>query len=301
MNPDLNREIDQENIVLPDNYIAMANSSIAMLDMVMPGVSSYCVRGNLSAFDTVDLNLALALELYGSELTDLLIHQEFAEVHKLHARNVEVNLARHQGLQQLEVQNLGLTVIRPEMYQQWQAVQNLLEEQGAQIEISRDIQIDFNTYWGLYNHGLTIPEAWLDFPTRTLLYTQNMCRLVVGSLPNNSESNLTDIMINDLKGKRGQPQKGTIRGDIVLSEMEILGIIGDTEPSKELLFCLDPISAYRKIISNELPSDGEHNDYNYPFVYYAAAGVHIPERHEIVRDLGLLCTIEEVDSLIHRQ
>jgi hypothetical protein len=49
-----------------------------------------------------------------------------------------------------------------------------------------------------------------------------------------------------------------------------------------------------------IPSDDMHNEVDIPLLFYAGQAVHAPNDEEVLRDLAILCTNDEIDGIIDR-
>lgn len=237
-------------------------------------------KRELTKEDSLEANKVLSELLYPTEVINLLKNGCFSDVTALSLKNTyEITSNVPNNITQLIMKGAGLILVRPEMVHAYKLVEGFLSERGFEIKASIEKKIDFNHYWAIYNDGLINPNSFLDFPTRTLIYTSGYCRLIIFTDPKNRyRSNMMDEFCRLFKGKEGVIQEGTIRGDIVLKELIKIGV-GDSL-NKDLEFALDPIGIYRHIVDADIPSDGIHNRRDYPFLHYVGAGVHIPDSDE---------------------
>ncbi len=234
----------------------------------------------LTKEESLEANEILSKILYPNGLADLLRGGCFSDVTALSLKNIKAITSNRSDIIDSIIKNgAGLILIRPEMLHAHKLVERFLTERRFKVEISLEKKIDFNSYWAIYNDGLINPDSFLDFPTRTLIYTSGHCRLIIFTDPKNRYgSKMMDDFCRLFKGEEGVIKEGTIRGEIVLRELLRVGV-GDRS-KKDLEFILDPIGMYRHIVDANIPSDGIHNKCDHPFLHYAGAGVHIPDSGE---------------------
>lgn len=255
------------------------------------------LTNSLSTTETVDANEALADELYGSTIASLLREGAYGTVLSMRDEITESTLLPIEVLDGIDMDKVGLIVVRPELYSNASVCRDLLVSAGFNIITDRDAEITFAQYLSLYPHGLAIPESHYDFPTRTLNYINRTSRLIVFSKQAGSEDNraATTIASVDHKGTQGTFRKDTLRGHIALKSLDLY--FDDHKAIDEASIALDPLAAYQKLVSGEIASNGIHNSVEKPPLFYAAQGVHVPDRDEIDRDIRVLCTLEDIEII----
>ena len=67
--------------------------------------------------------------------------------------------------------------------------------------------------------------------------------------------------------------------------------------TKEANIALDPIGAYRMLARGKIDSDRCHEIADNPLLFYSAQAVHIPNRYEINKDLGILCDEQDLEEI----
>lgn len=256
------------------------------------------LANSLSTTETVDANEALADELYGYTIANLLREGAYDTVLSLRDEITESTLLPIEVLDGINMDRVGLIVVRPELYSNASVCRNLLTDAGFNIIIDRNVEITFAQYLSLYPHGLAIPESHYDFPTRSLNYINKTSQLIVFAKQTDSDDNraATTIASVEYKGTQGTFRKNTLRGHIALKSLE--GYFDDHKTIDEASIALDPLAAYQKLVSGEIASNGIHNSVEKPPLFYAAQGVHVPDRDEIDRDIRVLCTLEDIEIII---
>lgn len=249
-------------------------------------------KRELSREDSLEANKVLSEVLYPNGIADLLKSGRFSDITNFSSKNIYEITSKTSDDTRLIAKSAGLILVRPEMLHAYKLIERFLLLKEFEIDASLEKKVDFNHYWAIYNNGLIDPNSFLDFPTRTLVYTNGLCRLIVFTDPKKRYGiNMMDEFCRLFKGKPGKTQRGTIRGDIVLKELLKVGV-GD-RLNKDLEFALDPIGMYRHIVDGNIPSDGVHNVCDYPFLHYTGAGVHIPNRAEALLNFEVLLDGQE--------
>lgn len=250
----------------------------------------------------IEANHELAEFLYGPEIAKLVRDHKFQRLNELHHSNLETVTAPEQLLEDVDLDELGVIVVRPEIVEAVEQCVDLIERNGLHIIYDKPLEINFEQYWGLYHHGLSDPDSYNDFPTRTLNYAGKSCHLLVLGRESDERSGalpLSDVITRDLKGEQGTYTPHTLRGDIAFTALKAcidpsspLKMIGDAN------IALDPIGAYRHLVRGNIPSDRAHTKAQSPLLFYAGQGAHIPNSTEIDQDLRILCTQAEIESLL---
>lgn len=105
------------------------------------------------------------------------------------------------------------------------------------------------------------------------------------------------IIINTgFKGKHGIYTPNTLRWDIAFNELKKY-LVSQNEFTKEANIALDPIGAYRMLARGKIDSDRCHEIADNPLLFYSAQAVHIPNRYEINKDLGILCDEQDLEEI----
>lgn len=79
----------------------------------------------------------------------------------------------------------------------------------------------------------------------------------------------------------------------------IIGYITPNEKYNNYIakLALDPIGAYRMLVRRKIDSDRCHEIADNPLLFYSAQAVHIPNRYEINKDLGVLCDEQDLEEI----
>ncbi len=175
-------------------------------------------------------------------------------------------------------QGIVPVLVRPEMFYKYRDVELFLESRRFEVVAKFFGSINLLQYMVLYEHAFEDPLrephvrrrafGYMNKPVCLLLVRRRFC----------SFSETADFLVGKLKGCAGIYEKGTIRGDLIFQEVS--RIIEEGCP--EELFALDPLmeyeyddgSLYRKKIESKLHAN--------------IHGVHIPEAHEVRKDLAVL-------------
>jgi len=166
-------------------------------------------------------------------------------------------------------------LIRPEMLYLQLAIERLLVSHNLEIVARIRTSLTFQQYWVLYEHvyGNRIKEMHVH--RRAFGYLNRPCILLLLRRDEFDAQRLSEYLINRVKGDAGFYESSTLRGDVIFAEVSrILA-----EEDKQTLFALDPLmqyvhndnSIYRSGIASTLHANLQ--------------GVHIPEPHEVLKDL----------------
>lgn len=177
--------------------------------------------------------------------------------------------------------NLGLILIRPEMYHMTPNIIEFLEKHSFSIQYAKDLKIDARTYWEIYSDAITNHGAKFIMPTRTIIYLNSLCKLLIVHSP--KYPNTSDTLVAKLKGNAGIYQPDTLRGDIILNEALRLNF--DVLTNKTIQMAVDPLGVLHKYI----PRDKR--------LQYNAVSIHIPNSKELYGDLTLLLNKKELRNL----
>ncbi len=180
-------------------------------------------------------------------------------------------------------------LIRPEMYHIRFDIIDYLISQGCFIFGEYEKRINFGQYWILYEHvfGDTVKE--MHVRRRMFGYLHKPAYLILVGIDTNSNSmQNADLMVRNFKGRAGFFQANTLCGDVIFREVSnILSRNDDTE-----LFAIDPIMEY---IHND---DTVYEEGVVSKLHANLHGIHLPEYHEVKKDICALLTEEEIDGLV---
>lgn len=172
-----------------------------------------------------------------------------------------------------------------------------LKSLKLELLLEKDFKVCFEQYWILYHHGLKHQDSMLDFPTRTFNYIDNdVCLLVFTGNKNELEVQTISDYLFRYKGKHGIYTPNTLSGDIAFNELKKY-LVSQNEFTKEANIALDPIGAYRMLARGKIDSDRCHEIADNPLLFYSAQAVHIPNRYEINKDLGILCDEQDLEEI----
>ena len=242
-----------------------------------------------------ELNEELANTLYGKDIAEAIRIRNMRYLDDYYKHLYEKFLSS--GLsKEIDLDRIGLVVVRPEMYDSREEIVKKLEDLKFEILHSGDKILSREQYITLYYHGLIHPYSTIDFPTRTLNYIDKKSYLIIVS--SKDRGNVSDYL-NAIKGQPGFISENTFRGYTT----EVLKAYIKTRDSfySEYNALLDPISAYRLIVDHKVDqtkTDNHHEQADFPLLYYAGQGVHIPDSTEIQRDINVICTEKELKKVI---
>lgn len=241
-------------------------------------------------------NEQLAHTLYGSDVADLVYAHKKDTLRALREDVIESVSTPQRALKGLDLQRLGIVVVRPEALDMVDAVKEFLTGHDLDIVLDKSAQISFEQYWSLYGPGLIDPDAEFDFPTRTLNYINKDIRVLVASNYSLDSQAVSDRITNELKGRQGSYTPGTLRGDIAYTALHTLVSSDEGTSFVNPLHnvALDPIGAYRQLVRGDIDSDRMHASADSPLLFYAGQGMHVPDSSEMNRDIRVLLTEEEI-------
>jgi len=254
--------------------------------------------GNLSAAESQKANVALSENLYSKKISLLIQTGDRLELANLSKKNIDKFATDQKVILSHILADLDVNVItiRPEAFYLSEKIEMFLEQKGFYILFSKNLRLSFSRYWALYDDSMAKMETWEDFPTRTLVYMSEKCKIIVFS----KNENTPHFSRAFLKGERGNYEPGTLRGDLITKESLYLFNNGPVKRNK-MFFILDPISSYRNIINGEIPSDEIHKKFKFPFLFYSFVGIHSPDREEISRDLYVLLTCSQMREILDKK
>lgn len=256
----------------------------------------------LSVEGVLDANHHLADVVYGDEVARLLRIRDIDELNRRHLENGEQFMANDRLLDDVDASCLGVVLLRPEVAGLADQFRQTLEGHGLALVHDQPLRINFEQYWGMYHHGLTHPDSYYDFPTRTLCYVNRVLQIMVvtDTEPQNRLGDqTTSEVLHSFKGRQGVHEPGTLRGGIAYTALQDC-----VDPAVVAAFrmpwhnlALDPIGAYRHLVRGMIGSDDMHTQADSPLLFYAGQAVHVPDDSEVLRDLAVLCTADEIDKI----
>jgi hypothetical protein len=195
--------------------------------------------------------------------------------------------------------NIGMLIIRPEMYHISAKIENFLNQKGLDILDTFNLPINYKQYLSLYRDVVKNPKAKFSMPTRTLTYTNGESRVIIciDRSPQNYTS-LPDKIVKDFKGVGGvlSTEKQTIRGSIIYEEAIKLGFHELLDQT--IREAIDPFGVLRLIVDFPQYQTDLAKSLAIPLtrLTYNAVSVHIPDQSEISRDMS---TILEKDQIVN--
>ena len=185
--------------------------------------------------------------------------------------------------------DLGMLLIRPEMYHHSGAVLGFLTENNFRIRYVSNRNVGKEAYMAMYGDVFNRPPAIPSLPTRTIVYLDSPSMLVLFSDPKKrfSDKSLAEGFCAEYKGKEGLFNSQTIRGGVVYPEAIRLGF--HTLVNEALQLALDPLTALRHIVASS--TENQPHSYLPPdksLLKYHAVSVRVPNSKEIIRDLYVL-------------
>lgn len=274
---------------LLDNYRKIEN--IFGLDFVNKSEND-----ELSIDDFLYANDKLSRRIYGETIASLIKNRRIDKLDMLYnsllSTMPNINISN-----EINLDDLGMILIRPETLGAKEKYKEFLKSLKLELLLEKDFKVCFEQYWILYHHGLKHQDSMLDFPTRTFNYIDNdVCLLVFTGNKNELEVQTISDYLFRYKGKHGIYTPNTLRGDIAFNELKKY-LVSQNEFTKEANIPLDPIGAYRMLARGKIDSDRCHEIADNPLLFYSAQAVHIPNRYEINKDLGILCDEQDLEEI----
>lgn len=193
-------------------------------------------------------------------------------------------LDKKSDIEQLTKMGIVPILVHPEFLYLYPQIEALLKDAGIQVVQSIRKKLSFFHYWILYEHAFSDPIREPHFHRRIPWYIGRESHLLLAA-SSMSAAELSQRFIVEIKGTAGVFCQGTIRGQIVFSEVETLF----AEQNHRLsLLALDPWQG-RVYDGDEL-----YGSRIAPKEYAKFPGVHIPEPHELAKDLGILVCTDEI-------
>ncbi len=197
----------------------------------------------------------------------------------------------------LAVHDIGLALVRPEMYHHTPAILDALMTFGFTINHVDDRTITPDQYQALYGSVFKHPIVTDTWATRTMVYLNSPCSMIIFSDPEHRfvPIKLADAFVQTYKGREGIRDPATIRGGVVFEEATRLGFHSLSNPTLE--GALDPLVAYRHVVA--LPGQQPHSHIPKPYALlkYVAVSVHAPNSEELPRDLAALNSYGELQTI----
>lgn len=275
---------------LLDNYRKIEN--IFGLDFVKKSEND-----ELSVDDFLYANDRLSKKVYGEKIASLIRNREIDKLDMLYNELISTMPNRNLS-SEINLDDLGMILIRPETLGAKEKYKNFLKSLRLELLLEKDFRVCFEQYWILYHHGLKHQDSVFDFPTRTFNYIDNdVCLLVFTGNKDELEVQTISDYLFRYKGKHGIYTLNTLRGDIAFNELKKY-LISKDEFTGEANIALDPIGAYRMLVRGKIDSDRCHEIADNPLLFYSAQAVHIPNRYEINKDLGVLCDDQDLQNLL---
>lgn len=258
------------------------------------------INDKLNINDSVLANDYLAEYLYGTEISSLLKINDIKKIKVIVSELQGKYNNRLSSLNEINLNNYGMIVIRPENIGLVNEYIAFLEKYGLQLIYSKKTKINFEQYLLMYQHGLIIKESRLDFPTRTLNYINKDCIVLIFKSGIPLRAKVSDYL-NSIKGKPGIKQNETLRGGIAYNYLKnFVNDDGITFKNNDYNLLFDPIGMCRLLVRGEVESDHMHDLANLKILHYVGQAVHVPNSHEIMADLSVLLNENEID-IVHQK
>ena len=277
------------------NLTSLQDNNTVIKNLFGQDVLNKSINGEIDNNLFKELNEELSKQLYGKEVANAIETRNLKYLDDYYNYLYEKFLSG--GLsKEINLDEIGLVVVRPEMYDNREGIIKKLKDLKFEILHSGDKILSIEQYILLYYHGLIHPYSTIDFPSRTLNYIGKKSYLIIVS--SKEKSNVSDYL-NTIKGQPGFISEDTFRGYTT----EVLKDCIKAEDCfyNEYNALLDPISAYRLIVDHKVDqskTDNHQEQADFPLLYYAGQGVHIPDSTEIQRDINVICTEKELKKAI---
>ena len=244
-----------------------------------------------------DLNTKLSKFVYGDDVASAVSTRNMKYLEDYYNYLYE-KFTNNSLSKDIDLSKIGLILVRPEMYDNSEKIINKLKELRFKILHTGDKILSIEQYITLYYHGLIHEYSTIDFPTRTFNYVGKKSRLIIVS--SNDYGNVSTYL-NTIKGQPGFISKDTFRGETTESLRKY--VKSNDRFYDEYNVLLDPISAYRLIVDHKVDqtkTDNHQELADFPLLYYAGQGVHIPDKNEIERDISVICTEKELEKALSK-
>ncbi|MBP6889871.1 MAG: hypothetical protein KBC19_04830 [Candidatus Moranbacteria bacterium] len=239
-------------------------------------------------------NESVAQILYGPRILELFKSADQNKITEL-SETIKERLLRPKKeiSESINLNNLGMVLVRPEARFLSDDIRSFLEEQGYETILEHPIVVSLDQYWMMYNLGF-LQSNLSDFPTRTLTYTHGESKVFI---LHKNEAGLQENLVKKLKGASGRPSTTpTLRGTIVFEGLEK----AKREDAQLFYDSIDPLGMYRAITSNKIESPDPYTECKDPVFYYAGQGVHMPEGHELATNMGVLLNAPQLTKIAER-
>ncbi len=247
----------------------------------------------LTVDDFLEANYKIGDFCYGKDFNQLLWDRNLNMIYNIYGEYID-SLGIDE-LKSIDFSKIGLILIRPECFYYRDKFKKFLEDRNLKVLLEKQISLDFKQYLSLYYESITLEDTMYDFPSRTLNYIDNDCYLMV--VTSKEKENVPEYLTG-IKGKQGKYAIGTLRGDVAYNLLK--QNIHEGQLIKEAIIPLDPIGAGRMLTRDKIKHDGSHNVSDIPILFYAAQSVHVPNEHEIRRDIATLCSKEEIEYVLKK-
>lgn len=181
-------------------------------------------------------------------------------------------------------------LIRPELLYLGDHIRKILLHHGMEIFHEVCISLTFRQYWSLYEHVFGNRVKEMHVRRRSVGYLNRPCHLVLLRQRNSDAQRLSEYLINRVKGDAGFYEKGTLRGDVIFCELS--RVVADDNPRD--FFAFDPLMDY------EYNDDSIYKSGIASKLHANIQGIHIPEPHEVLKDLSVLVQPNEAREIIKK-
>ncbi len=222
----------------------------------------------------------------------LLQNRRLSEVEHLNHINLErIVSSKRRYVDRLLQWGIAALLVRPEIFHLRDLVSTFLIENGFDVIHRSEKSIDFTHYWALYKHAFSDPVKESHVRRRAFGYIDRPTELVLFTDPKNRYGSdamrLADGIKRDYKGIAGAYEPSTLRGGIIHAEMSMAMINRNSVTE----IALDPLLQYH------YADPSVYNQKVRSHILANLPGVHIPEGHEIGKDLGVLLELDEIKNL----
>jgi hypothetical protein len=208
----------------------------------------------------------------------------------------EIPDSKKELIDDLISQNIGMILVRPEMYHIYDKFIDFIKNLGLKVFYDDERVINYDQYWTMYKGSIRFPEAIYSMPTRTMVYTNSPSRIIAFVDPDQKQRHLATYFESQFKGKEGVFNLKTLRGGVVYPEAKNLGFEGLN--NEEVEIAVDPFKGYRHLVKN-FAHHKDNNNINpdEQILRYNAVGVHIPNSNELPFDLSTLNTEAQLNEI----
>lgn len=241
------------------------------------------LEDSLNTEEVLEANVVLMKQLYGEEITGLLLNRNVARLNKVYGfkQNMQMEFAKYKK------EEIGLILIRPESYEIIDEYRKWIYDHKLEIVAEIETTLSFMEYWNMYFSELMDYEARHDFPTRTQNYINRKLKAIIVRKAVSNQETMSDFLTMK-KGKQGLYIPGTLRGEVAYNVFEKYTEDKGRGLIRNVRIELDPIGMYRKLAREEIESDYAHRCATLPILFYAGQCVHVPNQSELVKHLRIL-------------